>query len=73
MFAKLYIFVCGACDYSFHLFLESVCVCVCVLDHILSFGSIDDVIRCPACQSKSTNLYMYIDGFDTFYSCLPRV
>lgn len=27
----------------------------------------------PACQSKSTNLYMYIDEFDTFYSCLPRV
>lgn len=24
MFAKLYIFVCGACDYSFHLFLECV-------------------------------------------------
>lgn len=70
MFAKLYIFVCGACDYSFHLFLEYVCVCI---RSQLSFGSIDDVIRCPACQSKSTNLYMYIGGFDTFYSCLPRV
>lgn len=35
-------------------------ITVCIL------GGVDDTFRCPACQSKSTNLYMYIVEFDTF-------
>lgn len=32
-------------------------------DHSLNFGAVSDAIRCPVYQSKSTNLYMYIDEY----------
>lgn len=56
-------------DDSFPLFLGGVCVSV----RYHGFGGVIDAISCPLCQSKSTNLYMYIEEFDTFCLCLPRV
>lgn len=66
MFADMYIFVCGACDNSFPPFFKQGSECVCECDHGLHFGGVNDTFSCPACLSKSTNLYMYIDKFDTF-------